>query len=247
MKKIFTFLLIAVLCLSIPMAASAAENDTFLIDEANLLTPSEESRLESRLEEISKAYNAQITVITANEIGTWNIDRYIEDIYDEGGYGYGANHDGVMLLVCMDLREYRVLCNGFANDAIDIDTISDAFVDDLSDGDYADAFHAFADECAYYLNGYLNGFPFDVEGSLTVALIIGVIVGLIVVFVLKGQLNSVKAQNQARAYVRPGSMHLTQKGDFFLYRTLTRTPKPKSNSSGGSRGGGGRSVGGGRF
>ena len=247
MKKIFTFLLIALLCLSMPMVASAAENDTFLIDDANLLTASEETQLESRLEEISEACNAQLTVITSSDINTWNIDRYIEDIYDEGGYGYGANHDGVMLLVCMELREYRVLCNGFPNDAIDIDTISEAFVDDLSDGDYADAFNAFANECEYYLDGYLNGFPFDWEGSLTVALIVGVIVGLIVVFVLKGQLNSVKAQNLARAYVRPGSMHLTQRGDYFLYRTVTRTPKPKSNSSGGSRGGGGRSVGGGRF
>ncbi|MBE6957971.1 MAG: TPM domain-containing protein [Ruminococcaceae bacterium] len=246
-NKFFTLLLIALLLVSLPMAVSAAENDTFLIDDADLLTASEEAKLESRLEEISKTYGAQITIVTKTGISSRDIDDRIEELYDKYGYGYGENHDGVMLMVCMDIREYRVLCNGFANDAIDIDTISDAFVPYLSDGDYADAFHTFADECEYYINGHLNGFPFDVGGSLMIALIVGVVVGLIVAFVLKGQLNSVRPQNQASAYVKPGSMKLTQTGDFYLYRTLTRTPRPKSNSSGGSRSGGGRSVGGGRF
>ena len=247
MKKIFAFFLILLLCVSLPLAVSAAENNSFVIDDADLLTTAEESALESRLEEISKAYNAQVVVVTVNHTGKLDIDDYIEEAYDAGGFGYGTNKDGVMLLVSIGSREYRVLCNGFADDAIDIDTICDTFVDDLSDGNYADAFHRFAEECDYYLNGYLNGFPFDVEGSLVTSLIIGLIIGLIVVFVMKGQLNSVRPQNRANAYVRPGSMHLTQKGDFFLYRTITRTPKPKSNSSGSSRSGGGRSVGGGRF
>lgn len=245
-NKIIALLLIVLLLVSLPMAVSAAENDTFLIDDADLLTASEEAKLESRLQEISKAYNAQITIITV-DTGNWNIDDYIEELYDNGGYGYGPNHDGVMLLVDMGIREYRILCNGLANDAIDIDTISDAFVPYLSDGDYADAFNAFADECEYYINGHLNGFPFDVGSSLTIALIVGAVIGLIVAFVLKGQLTSVRPQNQASAYVKPGSMKLTQSGDFYLYRTLTRAPRPKSNSSGGSRSGGGRSVGGGRF
>ena len=246
-KKFLILLLILSLVISLPMAASATENDTFLIDDANLLTASEEAKLESKLEQISKTHNAQITIVTVESIGNRSIDAYIEAFYDEGGFGYGPNHDGVLLMMCMEIREYRILCNGLANDAIDIGTIAESIVDDLSAGNYADAFHTFADECEYYIDGHLNGFPFDLEGSLIVALIIGLVVGLIVAFVLKGQLTSVRPQDQARAYVKSGSMHLTQSGDYFLYRTVTRRARPKSNSSGGSRSGGGRSVGGGRF
>jgi uncharacterized membrane protein YgcG len=93
-----------------------------------------------------------------------NIDAYIEDKFDSMNMGYGENRDGVLLLVCMESREYRILSNGYAGEAIgmdQIDAISEAIVSNLSDGDYADAFITFADNCAYYLDGYLNGYPFN--------------------------------------------------------------------------------------
>ena len=246
-KRIFTLLLMLLLVFGLSVTASAADNDEFLIDNANLLTASEEARLASRLEEVSRAYGAQLIVVTVKNTGGRDIAYYIEDFYDDNQYGYGANRDGVMLLISMSTREYQVLCNGFADSAIEIDTIAEVFVPYLSAGEYALGFEVFANECEYYLNGYLNGFPFDVEGSLIVALIVGLIIGLIVAFVLKGQLNSVHRQNQADVYVKPGSMKLTQSRDFFLYRTVTRTPRPKSNSSGSRGGGSSRSTGGGRF
>jgi hypothetical protein len=41
-------------------------------------------------------------------------------------------------------------------------------------------------------------------------------------------------------------MNVTTHNDFFLYRTVSRTAKPKNNSSS-SGGGGSRSTGGGKF
>jgi nucleoside recognition membrane protein YjiH len=79
-----------------------------------------------------------------------------------------------------------------------------------------------------------------------ISLIIGVVVSLIVSGVLKGQLKSVHKQHAAGNYVRSGSMHVTTHNDFFLYRTVSRTAKPKNNSSS-SGGGGSRSTGGGKF
>jgi uncharacterized protein len=65
---------------------------------------------------------------------------------------------------------------------------------------------------------------------------------------MKGKLRSVRRQNEARQYVKEGSMQLTQSGDYFMYRNVTRTPKPQNNSSSRSGGGGGsRSIGGGKF
>lgn len=243
-KRILTLLLSGLLLLSLSLTVSA-ENDTFLIDDAELLSQAQETQLESRLEEISKAYGAQLVVVTVNTTGSQSIDSYIETLYDEGEFGYGEDRAGVMLLLSMEDREYRVLCNGFADAAIDMTDLCEDVVSYLSVFDYETAFHTFADECEYSINGYLNGYPFEFGKTLVICLIIGLVVALIVVLILRSQLKSVRSKDHAAEYVRPGSMELTQCGDFFLYRTVSRRAKPKSNSSGGS--GSSRSIGGGRF
>ena len=213
-----------------------AEDNLLVWDEAELLNETEVAQLNSKLESISKKYKAEIRVVTLSSMDGGDIDEFLEYLYDESGFGYGENHDGVLLVVCMDPREYRILSNGFAGEAItsgDIDAIGEAFKSDLSVGNYADAFDTFADKCAYYLDGHINGFPFNTSKNLLICVGIGLVVALIVTGSWKGQLKSVRQQNQADAYVKPGSMHITTANDFFLYRTLTRTKKASNNSSGG--------------
>lgn len=236
-----------------PQVADTPEGDVLeveeylVFDEAELLNDSEELALEEKLADLSSKHDAQIVVCTIESMDGGDIDEFLNYLYDEMGFGYGQNHDGVLLLVCMDPREYRILSNGFAGEAIDsgdIDSIGDVIVSDLSDGDYAAAFDGFADQCDYYLEGFVNGFPFNFGKNLVICLIIGIAAGLIVAFVLKGQLKTVRKQNQANVYVKPGSMQVTVHNDFFLYRDVTRTKKESSNSS---SGGSSRSSGGGSF
>lgn len=236
-----------------PVIADTPEGDIlaveeFLVfDEAALLNDSEELALEEKLADLSSKHDAQIVVCTIESMDGGDIDEFLNYLYDEMGFGYGENHDGVLMLVCMDPREYRILSNGFAGEAIDsgdIDSIGDVIVSDLSDGNYAAAFDKFADQCDYYLDGFINGFPFNFGKNLVICLIIGIAAGLIVAFVLKGQLKTVRKQNQANVYVKPGSMQVTVHNDFFLYRDVTRTKKESSSSS---SGGSSRSTGGGSF
>ena len=225
---------------------SAAEY--FVYDEAELLSDAEEADLEQTLADISNTYNAQIVVCTVASLDGSDIDRYDDYLYDTMGFGYGANHDGVMLLVCMDPREYRILSNGFAGVAIDssdIDHIGDEIVSDLSDGYYAAAFDGFVAQCDYYLDGHLNGFPFPFGKKLLTSLVIGIAAGLIVAYALKGQLKTVRKQDKANVYVKQGSMNITARNDIFLYRTVTRSKKSSSSNSSG--GGSSRSSGGGKF
>ena len=223
--------------------------DTLLVwDEAELLNETEVAQLSSKLESISKKYKAEIRVVTLSSMDGGDIDEFLEYLYDESGFGYGENHDGVLLVVCMDPREYRILSNGFAGEAItsgDIDAIGEAFKSDLSDGNYADAFDTFADKCEYYLDGHINGFPFNTGKNLLICLGIGLVVALIVTGIWKGQLKSVRKQSAANAYVKAGTMQITQSGDFFMYRNVTKTQKQSSSSSGSS--GSSRSTGGGSF
>ena len=244
-RKLLSMLFVVVLCLSLAVSAFAVSGAD-IYDEADLLSTQEETQLAEKLSEIGEEFDAQIVIMTVSSTGG-NIDAYIEDKFDSMSMGYGENRDGVLLLVCMDSREYRILSNGYAGEAIgtdQIDAISEAIVSDLSEGAYADAFSTFADQCAYYLSGYLNGFPFNVGKNLVVALIIGVVAGVIVAFVLKKQLKSVRQQKQANVYIKSGSMQIATSRDLFLYREVSRTKKQSSSSSGS---GSSRNVGGGKF
>lgn len=249
-KRLFSGILVLMLLLSMAVSVSAA-TDAFVYDEAGLLTEGERTDLTNRLAQLSDTYNAQIVVVTIPSDEGNDLDAVVEDFYDNMGIGYGEGLDGVLLLVCMDPREYRILSNGYCGSAIDtgaIDDIGDAIVNDLSDGDYADAFGGFADKCEYYMDGYLNGFPFDFGISIGIALLIGVLVGQIVGMVLKGQLKTVRRENRAQNYVKSGSLMLTEQCDTFLYRDVKKIKKATdSDSNTRSSGGSSRSVGGGSF
>ena len=248
-RTILSVILALILVMNLAVCAAAATETGLLYDEADLLTSAEETELLGKLQSAGAEYQAQLIVVTLPSMNGGDIDQFVEDIYDSMNLGIGENRDGVLLLVSMDPRQYRILSNGYAGSAIDvgtIDRIGEAMVPDLSDGYYADAFDTFVEQCEYYLQGYQKGFPFNFGQKLMIALVVGIVAGLIVALVLKGQLKTVYKQNQARSYMTPGSMQLTTNSDVFLYHDVKRTPRPKSNSSG-SRSSSSRSVGGGSF
>lgn len=251
-KKVISVVLPLVLCilLAVPAFADVGTPKACVADRAGLLSQSEAEALSYLLSQISDTYQTQIIIFTLPEANTWDIDQYIEDIFDENQMGYGDDRSGILLLVCMDIREFRILTNGAANDAIgdwEIEKISDAIVSDMSDGDYYAAFDEFIDQCDYYLDGHINGFPFNWGQKLVIALIIGLVAGLITAFSLKAQLKSVRKQHQADAYVKHGSMQVNTRSDLYLYRHVSRVRKENNNSSGSRSGGSSRSVGGRSF
>ena len=249
MKKVSTLLLAIALCLTLAANISAAEAP-LLYDGADLLSYGEEQAILRLLEDFTAKYQVEIAIATVNSTEGYKVDWYVELYYDEYGFGIGPDRDGVLLLISMEERDYRILSNGFAADAItmdDIDRISNSIVEELSDGDYADAFEEFIGLCAYEVNGEINGFPFDAGTSLLVSVIIGLAVALIATGIMAAQLRSVKRRTEAGEYMAPGSMNVIHSSDLFLYRTVSRRHKPQQSSGSRSGGGGGRNVGGGKF
>ena len=264
MKKLLSLLLVALLVFGAAISVFAKEGDpapgtpvltigteTFLYDEADLLTESEETALAANLQQVSQTYNAQLVVVIMSTLGDKDIDSYVDELYDSLGLGYGADHDGVLLLVSMDPREFQILSNGYAGVAMgpdQVDAMSSLVGNFLSDEAYVAAVNCFASQCEEYLDGYINGYPFDVVGTLITSLVVGGIVGAIVAFVLKGQLKSVHKQYQANSYVKQDSMQVEVSHDLFLYRNVTCTRREReSSSSSASSGGTARSKGGGSF
>ena len=234
-----------------PTEAVIPEDEEFVYDDAGLLSEAEETALVDKLAEVSHTTNTQIVVATIESMDGGDIDGFVGYFYDTMGLGYGENHEGVLLLVCMDPREYRILSNGYAGEAIgpdQIDSLCDIVEFHLAKGNYATAFTYFADECEGYLEYYQAGSPFNVGKNLAISLVIGIIVGLIVVLIMKSKLKSVRKQNSAHVYVKPDSMKLSYSRDIFLYRNVTFTKKQeRTQSSSSGSGGSTRSMGGGSF
>ena len=249
MKRLFTLILALALCLSLAVSVSAARMP-LLVDSADLLSDWEEEQTLHLLEQVREELQVELVIVTMDSLGGHSADAVIEAFYDEYGYGYGPGRDGVVLLLAMRERDWRILSNGFAATAItlgEIDEIGEHIVEELSDGEYMEAFMEFISLCSYEIEGERNGFPFDFGLSLVVSLVIGFVVAFIATGIMRAKLRSVRSQSAAREYMKPGSMHLTRSSDLFLYRTMSRRHKPQNTSSGSRGGGGGRNIGGGKF
>ena len=247
-KKVLSIIFIVLICTCLYITSFAASKMPRLIDDADLLTDSVESDLLTKLDSVSEKYKVDIVIATVETVGDYTPDEYINHFYDANDYGYGKNRDGVLLLVSMEERDYRILSNGLGADAIssdDIEDIGEKISSYLGDGNYEDAFNNFIEECEYQINGEINGFPFDFAKNLIISLAVGFVIAFIATGVMKGQLKSVKKQVAATEYTKKGSMQVNLSNDFFLYSTVNRRKKQQNNSS--SSSGSSRNVGGGKF
>lgn len=245
-KKIISLTVALLLCLTLTIPAFATS--TRLFDNADLLTEEEEATVLAKLDEVSELHNVDVIVAIVESVGDLTPEQYAVDFYNTNSLGYGNNKDGVLLLLSMEERDYSIFSNGIAGYAISsdgIESIENIIIDDLSSGDYVSAFTKFADECEYYINGEINGFPFSAGKNLLISLVVGFVVAFIVTGMMKGQLKSVRAKAEASDYVKSGSMQVTHSNDLFLYRNVTRTRKAENSSSSSSRSS--QNVGSGKF
>lgn len=252
-RKLLSVLFAVVICFStvVPVFAESEQSIRAprLVDNADILTDSEETTLLSQLNKVSEKNDMDVAVVTEASLEGYTAQDIADDIFDYCGYGIGDNNDGLLLLVSMDEdnREWHISTSGYAITAFTdagIEYMSEQFLPYLKDGNYAKAFSTYAQLCDEFIAMAKAGEPFDVDNlpkepfriwfNVLIALGIGFVFAIIVVLYMKSKLKSVRFQPAASSYVRNGSMNVTQSGDFFLYSHLDRRARPKDNDSGGS-------------
>ncbi len=260
MKKILIFALSLLLCLLFAFPAFANEDEKArVVDKAELLTESQESKLSSKLDTISEKYKLDVVIVTSDHLGGKSAERYADDYFDYNGYGYGESHDGVLLLVSTEDDKWHISTCGYGitvfTDA-GIDYIGDKIVPYFSDGEFADGFFEFAELCESFIIQAESGEPYDSHNLpheplslvfIPISLVLGLVLAFIIVGSMKRKLKSVRYQPRADSYVKKGSMNITEKRDIFLFFNISRREKPQSSSGGSSthRSSSGRSHGGG--
>lgn len=249
MKKILFVLtmLAALLVHGVALAASS------LVDNADLLSPRQEREVLQVLEQVEKAHNVRVVVVTMPSIGNNSMAAYanklVDDVYNDGAKG------NMVLLQVTDQRKWYISTDSKlkditgTNDAVNY--MSKVFVTYLSNGDYPNAYKVYATKANDLLDYYAkNGKPvkkekpFPNEPALVFALFGAFIFTKSVRKSLLDSMSNVNAAVAADAYLDERSFELKDSSDTYMYSNVVAVPRPRGNGhhgggSGGHGGGGG--------
>ena len=233
----------------------AGERLPRFIDDQGLLTPTQAAKLTAKLDEVSERHKFDTVVAVISSLQSGSIKGrearlYAADFFEQNGFGFGHDLDGIILLLATEDRDF-----GFSTFGFGLKAFTDAgqeyleklFLPHLRSDDYFKAFMVYADAVDDFLTKAKAGKPYapgnipltaselaeyrlwTVGGSLVLALVIA----LVVIAIWITQLKTVRKENVANAYVREGSMVLTTQRDIFLYRQVYKDKRPKSENKGG--------------
>ena len=249
MKKIL-FILTMLAALLVHGVALAAAS---LVDNADLLSPRQEREVLQVLEQVEKAHNVRVAVVTMPSIGNNSMAAYANKLVDNV-YNNGAKGNMVLLQVT-DQRKWYISTDSKlkditgTNDAVNY--MSKAFVTYLSNGDYPNAYKVYATKANDLLDYYAkNGKPvkkekpFPNEPALVFALFGAFIFTKSIRKSLLDSMSNVNAAVAADAYLDERSFELKDSSDTYMYSNVVAVPRPRGNGhhgggSGGHGGGGG--------
>lgn len=248
-KKIISVLFAIVLCFCTVLPALAADDESVetgftgeynrVQDLADVLSQEDYDRLSDLYDEIAERQHIDIVFCITNNLNGATPKDYAIAFYEKFDFGYGDEKDGIILLLSLDSRDWRIETRGRAikifNDS-EIQSIGSRLKLDLTNNNYAAAAESFADICDEDITAYNEraGGVLPPPLWIAVAIVAGIVVAFVIVHSMKSKLKTVKMQAAAGSYLKSGSLNITQSNDIFLYSNVTRTAKPKENSSSGS-------------
>lgn len=243
MKRYMILTFALLLCLLTCVSVSASGTAPRLVDEADILSDTEENTLLTKLDAISLKQETDIVVYTVSSIGEESAMDSADNIFEYYSYGMGEDRNCILLFISMEERDWHITTAGYGITAVTdagLEYMAEQFVAYLTDGDYLTAFTTYADTCDDFIDRARAGDPFDTDDlpkkpfpavrNLIICLVIGIVAAWIFVSKEKAKLTSVRQKLAAKDYTKPGSLNVTESKDFFLYRTVNRTEKAESSS-----------------
>lgn len=104
-------IVLAVLCAqSVALAenVSSLKPQGYVNDFAHILSPNASSQLSALCQEVDQRAHAQIAVVTVRSLGGEPIDMFANDLFTKWGVGYKGTDRGVMILLAITDRRYRI-------------------------------------------------------------------------------------------------------------------------------------------
>lgn len=213
-------------------SATTTSGSILLDDKANLLTPEESRDILEKLESATAKSHYNIAIATTNDLGGMSVEDYSDNYFNTIIRDQSETNDYVLLTVDIGSRKLNIGSNNpESNNNLTTDEreyIRDDITSDLTNGNYYNAFTKFISDSTTTIAN-IGKFPWTQKLGLSAA--IGAIIAVIISLFLRKQLKSVEMKPNASDYIRDGSMNITKSNEYYLYSTVTKTPKPKNNSS----------------
>lgn len=258
-------LLLVLLLLLLPCAALA---DTQVIDDAGVIDAAMEAEITRVINEIEQEHQIDLVVLVTYDVpkdyseDCWRIRDYADDFFDNGGYGMGEDHSGMLYLIDLNNRMPWISTCG-----VMIEYMSDSRIDRLHDAgdaylrweEYGQAALAVMERTGEFLEqGREKGhFIYDevtgqrqsgiynpLEGyEVLIAVLGGVAVAGIFIATVSGAY-SLKGSTYSYPVNENAALTLTRDEEQYLRQHVTRVARSSGNGHhGGSHGGSSRGSG----
>ena len=238
MKKFLSILLTVLILLTASL--SLAAQTVYFSDETGEISQSKILQIQTSLENMEKQYG--IPVYAALEYSGASENTAAYRLSEAKLRELAGTLNGIIFYVDLTTRQWDISAFGSGNKILSDDVrdlLEEEIQSPLEDDNYEKAFTEFAEQMQRVLTLDAAGTPYEAPlpwaKYLLWSLIIGLVIAGISVGVMASKLKSVHRQNTARNYLKEGSLDVTVSRDIFLYRTVTRTARPKESSSSGGR------------
>lgn len=238
------FFLFSVAGQKVSAAGHSPEFEGWVQDDAGLLTVEEEQELEEACGQVSADFCAGVYIVTTPDFGGGDIKNWQRQIFSEYALGADSEGDGIMLAISMAERDWGLVAFGTAENAFTTygrERIGGLILDDLSDGDFADAFSKYvsltekffaaAEKGKPYTEDHRYGEGWRIPVVIGVSFLLSLVVSLCIVYSWKKSMNTRIRRDGAMEYLKEGSFLLKSRSDLFLYHTVSRTKRETSSSS----------------
>lgn len=252
MKKINKLIVLMFIAFSSFITVNAVvkpNSDFYLLDQANIFSESQKNEIINSSYQINEQTGAQIVMVTVKSLDNMSIENYAYDLFNEWQIGSKNDDNGLLILFAPNEREYRLMSGPGLEDiytARYLGTVrDDVLLPGLKSGNYADALMSTYNTLVSRLSDKypnLSITPLTVvnypsgNNQNSVGSLISEMIWMLIAFSVFGSFAIFLMPRRRRGYNRHRSPYYG--GSYNRGRTTSR---PRSYS----RGGGGRSFGGG--
>jgi|TARA_Y100000310_G_scaffold186269_1_gene186373 uncharacterized protein len=108
MKVKFTILIVSLLLISLVSAVEYPKLTDFVTDNADLISIEYEQKIIEIAKQIEQETTAEIAVVTVKSLEGLTKEQYALELFEQAGIGKKDTDNGLLILVAIDERAYRV-------------------------------------------------------------------------------------------------------------------------------------------
>lgn len=149
-------------------AAEIPEQSGLVRDYAGLFDSGQERDLEEAASQVKDKVGFDVAIVTTEDAEGSTAQEWADRVYEDGGFGTGSDHSGILYLIDMDNRELVFSTEGKAIRIFTdqrLDAMLDRVYEEVQYGDYEASARVFLEDAQYYgLQGIESGqYNYDTE------------------------------------------------------------------------------------